>query len=212
MFVVYSADGRNMIGMSQAIPQLKVDPATQINAVPKTELEEFKLDQGDAAKKQHAFNAGIRQYESTLGEGKHTKHLIVKVGDIMSAPVVTIDKSASIAEAWQLMTREKVHHLPVMDDGKLVGLCSSHCVLSRGIFSVKGELEKINNEPVEQVMSNHVITTHQQVDIRKVAYAMTYYDQSCLPIMSESHEVVGMVTFSDLVKRLAEEPPIELYV
>jgi CBS domain-containing protein len=40
----------------------------------------------------------------------------------MTSPVVTINENASIEEAAQLMARKKAKRLPVMSDGKLVGI------------------------------------------------------------------------------------------
>lgn len=44
------------------------------------------------------------------------------VGDAMTSPAVTIDAGRSLREAAALMVDEKVNRLPVVDDGKLVGI------------------------------------------------------------------------------------------
>ncbi|MEM4704290.1 MAG: CBS domain-containing protein [Candidatus Bathyarchaeia archaeon] len=41
---------------------------------------------------------------------------------IMSSPVVTIDENTSIEEAAKIMAKKKVKKLPVMNNGKLVGM------------------------------------------------------------------------------------------
>ena len=46
--------------------------------------------------------------------------------DIMSAPLVTVGPGAYGFEALLEMTRRGIHHLVVMDDGRLVGVVSSH--------------------------------------------------------------------------------------
>ncbi len=46
------------------------------------------------------------------------------VRDIMSADVVVADVHCSIEEAMSLMTRQRVRHLPVVEDDTLVGLVS----------------------------------------------------------------------------------------
>ena len=45
-------------------------------------------------------------------------------GMVSSTPVKTIDESASVEEAAQLMKREKVKHVPVTSSGQLVGIVS----------------------------------------------------------------------------------------
>lgn len=45
--------------------------------------------------------------------------------DIMTAPLITIDPNADLAEAAKIMARNSINRLPVMDGDKLVGLISS---------------------------------------------------------------------------------------
>jgi CBS domain-containing protein len=46
------------------------------------------------------------------------------VRDVMSAPVMYVGPAASTEECMALMTRNRLRHLPVIEDGKLVGLIS----------------------------------------------------------------------------------------
>lgn len=48
----------------------------------------------------------------------------VPVREIMTSEVVTVDPSRTIEECMALVTRRRVRHLPVIEDGKLVGLVS----------------------------------------------------------------------------------------
>jgi CBS domain-containing protein len=51
--------------------------------------------------------------------------LAVTAGKVMSTPVTTIDENASLEEAARLMTQKRVKKLPVVRDGKLVGIVTS---------------------------------------------------------------------------------------
>jgi len=56
---------------------------------------------------------------------KQTKFLYLKVGEVMSSPVVTVTKDIRISEALQLMNNNKIRRLPVVDgDGRMVGFLS----------------------------------------------------------------------------------------
>jgi len=48
----------------------------------------------------------------------------VKVGNIMSAPLMTSHPQADIRDAVRLMNERRIKKLPVIDDGNLVGLVS----------------------------------------------------------------------------------------
>lgn len=46
------------------------------------------------------------------------------VGDILAGPAITVQSADSIEKCMQLMTHHRIRHLPVVDDGQLVGLVS----------------------------------------------------------------------------------------
>ena len=46
------------------------------------------------------------------------------VGDILARPVITVQSTDSIEKCMELMTSHRFRHLPVVDDGRLVGLVS----------------------------------------------------------------------------------------
>jgi CBS domain-containing protein len=59
--------------------------------------------------------------------GKSSKDCIV--GDIMTEKVITVESTTHIEECMELMNSKKIRHLPVVDEGKLVGVISIGDVL-----------------------------------------------------------------------------------
>ncbi|MDT8437873.1 MAG: CBS domain-containing protein [Wenzhouxiangellaceae bacterium] len=55
-------------------------------------------------------------------EGKRSREC--QVGDIMSSSLISIDGRASAEAGLALMSNKHIRHLPVIDDGKLVGMVS----------------------------------------------------------------------------------------
>lgn len=50
----------------------------------------------------------------------------VKVREIMSSPLTTINSEMSVAECARIMNEKNIHHLPVMDaNGNLIGMISA---------------------------------------------------------------------------------------
>ncbi|MGP1352330.1 MAG: CBS domain-containing protein [Parasphingopyxis sp.] len=47
-----------------------------------------------------------------------------KVSEVMTSPPITVDPNYAILSALGLMTRRRVRHLPVVEDGRLVGFIS----------------------------------------------------------------------------------------
>ena len=55
-------------------------------------------------------------------KGKTSRETLV--GAIMSSPVPSVHPNHSVEECMALMTEQRVRHLPVLDDGKLIGMIS----------------------------------------------------------------------------------------
>ncbi len=60
---------------------------------------------------------------------KNTLPSDVKVGAIMSKPVITINSAAGITEAAKLMNQRKIRRLAVMENGKLIGILTMKDIL-----------------------------------------------------------------------------------
>ena len=46
------------------------------------------------------------------------------VGQIMSAPVITVSLDSTVQECMQIVTEQRVRHLPVVDKGRVIGMVS----------------------------------------------------------------------------------------
>lgn len=47
-----------------------------------------------------------------------------KVAEIMTAPVTFVSREHTVSDCMQIMTEERIRHLPVVDDGAIVGVVS----------------------------------------------------------------------------------------
>jgi CBS domain-containing protein len=57
-----------------------------------------------------------------LLSGRSSKETLV--AEIMTTPAVTVSPGTTVDECMQLMTAQRCRHLPVVDDGKVVGVVS----------------------------------------------------------------------------------------
>ena len=98
-------------------PDAKVIEALQIMA---------HKDVGALVVLEGARIAGIlseRDYaRKVILRGKYSQDVAVR--EIMTSDVVTVDPSRTIEECMALVTQRRVRHLPVVEDGALVGIVS----------------------------------------------------------------------------------------
>ena len=65
------------------------------------------------------------------------------VGEVMTAPAITIDSSGDAMHALSLMTRRRIRHLPVVEDGKLLAFVSIGDLVKQRIEEVEAEAEQM---------------------------------------------------------------------
>lgn len=86
-----------------------------------------------------------------LTERDYARKVIIKgrasdstpVRDIMTAEVVTTTSKQTVNECMAIMTRKKCRHLPVVDDGELIGLISIGDLVNAIISSQQEEIEHL---------------------------------------------------------------------
>jgi CBS domain-containing protein len=61
------------------------------------------------------------------------------VGQIMTAPAITVEPSTDIMAALSLMTRRRIRHLPVVESGALIGLVSIGDLVKHRMDKIEAE-------------------------------------------------------------------------
>lgn len=119
------------------------------------------------------------------------------VGARMTYPVITISPRATLDSAKELMEKESVSSLPVVDrQGRLIGLINGD-TLTRS--QCDPQLTK-NDQPmplVEDIMDKKLLTVTENTPIEEAARIISDYDIKSLPVV-RGNFVVGMITTANL--------------
>jgi CBS domain-containing protein len=67
------------------------------------------------------------------------------VADIMTAEVITASSTQTVNECMEMMTKKKCRHLPVVDDGELIGLISIGDLVQAIITDQQEEIEQLEH-------------------------------------------------------------------
>jgi CBS domain-containing protein len=86
-----------------------------------------------------------------ISERDYTRKVILKgksskdtpVSDIMTRELVTTDPDGSVTECMRLMTEKRVRHLPVMVEGKMVGILSIGDLVRRIISAQTAAIDNL---------------------------------------------------------------------
>jgi len=70
---------------------------------------------------------------------------VTTVGEIMNAIKYTISSNGTLNDAMSIMSDHSIRHLPVLDDGKLVGILSIIDLIKRIISVQRKEIDHLQN-------------------------------------------------------------------
>jgi acetoin utilization protein AcuB len=121
----------------------------------------------------------------------------MKVKNWMQTDPVTIERSALLQEAAELMEEHAIRHLPVVEDGQLVGFITQTDLRQ---YFFPSMVQKI---PVHEVMVVNPITVDVNSSIEKAARLIHDFKIGGLPVM-DKHKLVGVITSSDIVSGFIE--------
>ncbi len=119
---------------------------------------------------------------------------------IMSTNLITLSPSATLAEARTLMHDHRIHHIPVLNDDKLIGLVTLTNVLAATDSFLRDPQNRIhaNEILVEDAMVRDVATVEVHASLRHAALFIEKHKIGCLPVM-DNDELVGIITDTDFV-------------
>jgi acetoin utilization protein AcuB len=131
----------------------------------------------------------------------------VKVSDWMTKDVVTTTRQTPISNAHQIMREKNIRRLPVIEDGKLLGIvtigdvreASPSDATTLSIWELNYLWAQLT---VEKIMTRNVLTVHADTPILDAAEMMLEHKVSGLPVVDEKHKLVGIITESDIFRML----------
>ena len=114
------------------------------------------------------------------------------VGEIMSAPVLTTTPATPVAEARRRCLGAGVRHLPVLEDGLLVGMVAD-CDLDRA---------PADSAAVAEVMTRIVFVASPEMSLTEAARVFRRRPFCAMPVL-RGRDLVGIVSRADVARGLA---------
>ena len=145
--------------------------------------------------------------------------------EIMSKEVITVFPESSIEELAKLLTGNNISGVPVVDkDKKVIGIVTEKDILYKGteprfppvaeilgahvfLGSVKKyntQLKKVLATSVAELMTEDVITTNEDDDIKKIVELMINNNINRLPVLDSENRLCGIISRTDIVKYMSK--------
>jgi acetoin utilization protein AcuB len=130
------------------------------------------------------------------------------VKDAMTANPVTISPTATLPEIAELMREKKIRRVPVLADGKLVGIVSDHDVMASmpspattlSRWEMNTLLDKLT---AREIMTSPVTVVGPDCPIEEAAQSLLVQKFGALPVL-QNDELVGIITESDIFRTFVE--------
>ena len=125
---------------------------------------------------------------------------------LMTVDVTCIDPGMHLAFAWTVMKELGVRHLPVVEGEKLVGILSHRDLMLHGQPKADGTLTFPALSAAE-AMTTVLHTCSATATVSHVAEVMVKYRVGSVPLVGARGELVGLVTYTDLLRLLIDPEP-----
>lgn len=132
------------------------------------------------------------------------------VRDWMTADPITIEITTTLPQAHRLMRGLDVRHLPVVEQGVLIGIVSLSDIrqseLSDAVLYQDAQLEYVvvQARTVSELVRPSPVSVGPQTTIGEAARLMLDHHLTAVPVLDEAGRLIGILTESDLFNALVQ--------
>ena len=117
------------------------------------------------------------------------------IQDAMTSNPTTIEPGTTAREAAKLMKSEDVGPLPIVEDGRLVGMVTDRDLAIRVLAEGKDP-----ETPVGEIASKDIVTVDPQQSLEEAAHLMAEHQIRRIPVVEEDGKLVGILAQADIAE------------
>lgn len=117
-----------------------------------------------------------------------------KVETIMIKNLITLGPESTVSHAVEIFKSKKIHHIPITDEGRLVGLLTTHDLWNKFVAP-----ENFDSTLIKDVMAKKLIKLDPEDKIGTAAELFLDNRFHALPVVSDGI-LVGLVTTFDVLR------------
>jgi acetoin utilization protein AcuB len=213
MFAIYNVQGRRFHDTLENLRKVRETQASiGMHSQFSTTLDDALPVYGKLTDKEDK----VITSKNALTAYREIRHLkerepVYQAHQLMSHPATTIRTDMDILEARLFFQEKGVNQMPVMDaQHSIIGMLSIENLLQ--FIIVDGDkIQYLKGKTVADAMSMEVITADPVSDIRRIAQAMQEYRLHAVPIVDERDVLIGIVSRSDILRALTNDPPLNIW-
>lgn len=121
------------------------------------------------------------------------------ISHVMTTNVKTVQINQKMSEVLRILSENQIHHVPVIDVRKLVGIISTTDIIRLNIT-----VSTADGWSIERVMKKNLVTIEIRDTVRKAAQLMSDGIFHSLPVIDKDGHLVGIITSTDLIRYLVK--------
>ena len=130
----------------------------------------------------------------------------MQVREMMSKDIEVVDRNDNLRTVEERMATKQLRHLPVLEQGEVVGLVTQRDLFKAAMSSTMGYGEKaqqayLQSVRVKEIMTYPVVTVAPDTSVAAAAEMLITKGIGCLPVV-DGTTLVGMITKTDLLRCL----------
>ncbi len=118
----------------------------------------------------------------------------MKVSQYMTRRVVTVGPDTEFHRAFDLMRGRRIHHLPVVEGDRVVGIVAERDVLLAAANFGSAQV------PVGEIMHGPPVCVSEDVQLKEAARLLVTHHIGSLPVLDAGGLLVGIITETDIFK------------
>lgn len=124
------------------------------------------------------------------------------VKDVMQTKIRSVPPSATIGHVLDLMVKYDIRHVPVVEDGTLVGFVSDRDIRSRlGHVSCESEMDEQCNREIGSLMTTHAETVKASSKVAAAIDLMLELKLGTLPVLDDATgKLCGVLSYEDILR------------
>jgi CBS domain-containing protein len=117
-----------------------------------------------------------------------------KVETIMIKELITLGPESTVAHAVDIFKTKRIHHIPIVDEGKLVGLVTTHDLWNKYVAP-----DDYASTPIKDIMSKKLVKIEPDDKVGTAAELFLDNRFHALPVVKDEM-LVGLVTTFDVLR------------
>lgn len=128
------------------------------------------------------------------------------ISDVMTSKPITAAATDTVRTVLETLFELDVRHLPIVDEGQLVGIISDRDLREVAVPLLAREertsrVAQLLDQPISNLMSTDVLSVDPETDVSEVVDLMIEHRVGAVPVVdADSEELVGIVSYMDVLR------------